>query len=294
VTTTPEATTTDTPTRRLHRRLPGARTLGDGAVIYWWAEVVFIGVYYFVYSAIRNANGNDKLEAYRNALRLIGWQQTLGLNHERMLQEWALNFRPLIIACNYFYGSLHFVVTTGVLVFMYRKFSDEYPIARNTLAIATGLALIGFTFFPLMPPRLMDHQYFLLHHVRHHFGFRDTLAQDPTFWSFKRGAVAKISNQFAAMPSVHCAWALWCAVCLVPRLKHTWAKVLAVLYPVCTVTAIVLTANHYFLDAVGGFLVLGIGFLIARLFTRAGRGAPRSGTPPAEPPPEPVAVSPSP
>ena len=59
------------------------------------------------------------------------------------------------------------------------------------------------------------------------------------------------------MPSVHCAWALWCTCALVPRVKHTWAKVLAVLYPVGTVTAIVLTANHYFLDAVGGFIVLG-------------------------------------
>jgi hypothetical protein len=57
----------------------------------------------------------------------------------------------------------------------------------------------------------------------------------------------------------------------VPRVRHTWAKALAVLYPVCTVTAIVLTGNHYFLDAVGGFIVLGVGYLLARAFTRAGR-----------------------
>src|SRR5690606_10905096 len=88
------------------------------------------------------------------------------------------------------------------------------------------------------------------------------------------GAVNKISNQFAAMPSVHCAWALWCTCALVPRVKSTWAKVLAILYPVGTVTTIVLTANHYFLDAVGGFLVLGVGYLLARLFTRAGRREP--------------------
>jgi len=86
--------------------------------------------------------------------------------------------------------------------------------------------------------------------------------------------VAKISNQFAAMPSVHCAWALWCACALVPRLRHTWGKVLAVAYPVLTVTAIVITGNHYVLDAVAGFTVLGIGFVLARGFTRAGRGEP--------------------
>ena len=88
----------------------------------------------------------------------------------------------------------------------------------------------------------------------------------------------KISNQYAAMPSVHCAWALWCACALVPRLRRTWAKILAALYPVATVTAIVLTANHYVLDAVGGFAVLGIGFLLARAFTRAGRGQPAART----------------
>jgi hypothetical protein len=74
------------------------------------------------------------------------------------------------------------------------------------------------------------------------------------------------------MPSVHCAWALWCACALVPRLKHVWAKVLAAIYPAMTVTVIVVTANHYFLDAVGGFFVFGVGYVLARIFTRAGRG----------------------
>jgi hypothetical protein len=257
-----------------YRRLPGRRLLKDGSVLYWWGEIAFIGIYYFVYSAIRNTNKSGAGEARRNAIELIDWQKALGLNHERMLQEWALNFKPLIIACNYFYGSLHFIVTSGVLIFIYRKFSDDYPIARNTLAISTGLALIGFAFFPLMPPRLMPASY----------GFVDTLDQDPAFWSFNRGAVNKISNQYAAMPSVHCAWALWCAVMLVPRLKRSWAKWLAALYPVGTITSIVLTANHYFLDVVGGFGVLGIGYVIARLLTRAGRGQP---IPPEPDPPPP-------
>ena len=102
------------------------------------------------------------------------------------------------------------------MIYLYRKWTDDYPRWRNTLGIATGLALIGFAFFPLMPPRLLDrHRTYPF--VRHNYGFVDTLAKDPTFWSFNSGAVSKISNQFAAMPSVHCAWALWCACALVPR-----------------------------------------------------------------------------
>jgi hypothetical protein len=243
--------------------LPGARVLGNGAVLYWWAEVAFIGIYYAVYSTIRNFDEGDTAVARQHALQIIDIQRFLGINVEHQLQQWALGFRPLIIACNYFYGSLHFVVTAGVLIYLYHKWRDDYPLWRNTVAVATGLALIGFVFYPLMPPRLLPH----------HYGFVDTLAQDPAFWSFNSGAVNKISNQFAAMPSVHCAWALWCACALVPRLKHVWAKVLAALYPVGTVTAIVLTANHYLLDAVGGFVVLGIGYFLARVGTRAGRRA---------------------
>ena len=102
-----------------------------------------------------------------------------------------------------------------------------------------------------MPPRLLDPR---STPSSPRYGFVDTLAKDPAFWSFNSGAVSKISNQFAAMPSVHCAWALWCACALVPRLKHVWAKVLAALYPVTTVTVIVVTANHYFLDAVARLL----------------------------------------
>mgnify|MGYP000173810184 CR=1 FL=1 len=182
--------------------------------------------------------------------------------HESCASGGAMHFKPLIVASNYFYGSLHFVVTIGVMVYLFARWSDDYPRWRNTLAISTALALIGFTFWPLMPPRLLPD----------HYGYVDTLAEYPTFWSFNSGAVNKISNQYAAMPSVHCAWALWCACVLVPRVRHQWAKWLAAAYPVATVVVIVLTGNHYVLDAVGGFAILGIGYLVAQRFTRAGRG----------------------
>ena len=256
----------ETTTAPRHRRLPGARVLRDGAALYWWVELLLAGAFYAVYSAIRNSNEGGTGAARRNAVELIGWQKTLGINHEETLQRWALHFKPLIVASNYFYGSLHFVVTVGVMIYLFRRWSNDYPLWRNTLAVTTAIALIGFMFWPLMPPRLMPESY----------GFVDTLAKYPTFWSFNSGAVSKISNQYAAMPSVHCAWALWCACVAVPRVRRAWAKVLFALYPALTVTAIVLTGNHYFLDAVGGFIVLGIAYLLARAFTRAGRSQPRS------------------
>jgi hypothetical protein len=251
------------PAERRGLPLPGGRRLRDGHHLYWWIEMFAIVAFYMVYSAIRNANEGGAADAFANARELIGWQRALGINHEEVLQDWALHFRPIIIAMNYFYGSMHFVVTGGVGIYLYRRWSNDYPLWRNTLGITTGLALIGFITWPLMPPRLLPESY----------GFVDTLARFPTFWSFNSGAVSKISNQFAAMPSVHCAWALWCACIMVPRVRQHFWKVLFALYPAMTVTAIVLTGNHYVLDAVGGFAVLGVGYVLARPFTRAGRGA---------------------
>jgi PAP2 superfamily len=266
---TPDADRSPTEEPRRRIALRGARTLRDGRRLYWWLEIVFVVAFYVVYSAIRNANDAHDAEALRHAHQVIDLQRWLGLYIEPSVQRWALHLHPLIVAANYFYGSLHFVVTGGVMVFLYRRFTNDYPRWRNTLAVATGIALIGFAFYPLMPPRLLP-----LHGYSFDgFRFVDTLAKDPAFWSFDSGAVSKISNQFAAMPSVHCAWALWCACALVPRVRHTWAKVLAALYPVATVTAIVITANHYWLDAAAGFAVFGVGYAAGRAFTRAGRTA---------------------
>jgi hypothetical protein len=221
-------------------------------------------VLYQVYSAIRNVSEGSLATAYRHARQLMEWQSALGINHEETLQDWALNSRPLIIFMNYIYGSLHFIVTAGAVIFLYRRFPGEYPRWRNTLALTTILALIGFIFWPLMPPRL-------LYTAGHgDYGFVDTLARYPTFWSFESGAINEISNQYAAMPSLHFGWSLFCAAALAPRVRRRAARVAAVLYPLLTLTAIVLTGNHFFLDAAGGAVVFLAGWWLARRFTRPG------------------------
>jgi hypothetical protein len=256
---------------RRRAKLPNPRVLSDGHVIYWWLEVMMIIAFYLVYSAIRNIHGHGTSlppHALDHANQIMSLERHLWLFHEHTMQKIALHSRPLIIGANYFYGSFHFIVTIGTGVFLFRKWSDDYPRFRNTLGIMTALALVGFTFYPLVPPRMFDG----LNHPIPNLGFIDTLAKDPAFWSFNSGGMKNISNQFAAMPSVHCAWATWCAWALFPRVKHTWAKVLAVVYPFITLTVIVITANHYILDAVGGFLIFLIGWVLSGWFTRAGRG----------------------
>lgn len=249
---------------RRRASLPGGRVLRDGHVLYWWAEILAIIVFYVVYSFVRNLHGGGfsaPPHALDHAHQIISLERRIGIYHEQTFQEWALHFRPLIIAANYFYGSFHFIVTIFTGIYLYRRWSDDYPRFRNALGIATALALIGFTLYPLTPPRMLP-------------GYVDTLLKDPAFWSFSSGNVSKVSNQFAAMPSVHICWATWCAVALAPRLKSRFWAVLAAIYPVFTLIVIVITANHYLLDALGGLAIFLIGWFASGLFTRAGRGTP--------------------
>jgi membrane-associated phospholipid phosphatase len=115
-----------------------------------------------------------------------------------------------------------------------------------------------------MPPRLLPA----------HYGFVDTLQSYGGLWSFDSGAMQKVSNQYAAMPSLHFGWSTWCAFVLVPRVRRTWLKVLCALYPVATVFAIVVTANHYWLDAAGGALILAIGMLVGTWWSGRSRAYP--------------------
>ena len=139
-------------------RSKGAKTLTGGAVIYWWFEVIAVLTYYVVYSAVRNADAAHPEVARRHALELIGWQRDLGIYHELAIHKWARGIEPLIVSANYFYGSLHFVVTIGVAVYLFAKWPDDYPRWRNTLAISTAIALIAIVCAwnaPLVPALLV-------------------------------------------------------------------------------------------------------------------------------------------
>ncbi|MCD9624773.1 phosphatase PAP2 family protein [Rhabdothermincola salaria] len=253
-----------------------ARRLSDGSSLAWWRELLLVGVLYLVYETARNLSTSTPERAFDNARRVIDWQRAVNLWHELPAQEWALQYTPMIVAANYFYGSAYIVVTVLGLVFLYRMYPDDYPLWRNTLAIGTLLGLVGFATFPLMPPRLLDE-----FAGGQPFGFVDTLISYPTFWSFDSAALQAVSNQYAAMPSLHCGWAFWAMWVFWPRVRTWWGKALAVAYPAATIYVVVITANHYLLDAAGGLVVFAVAYAIARGVTRAGRR-------PAVPAPEPV------
>ena len=218
----------------------------------WVREVVMAVVFYGLYTLSRDLQGSATVSyahALTNAEWVISVERHLGILHEAAIQQALIGHRILIETANVFYGSLHMVITVIVLVVMFRRDRVTYRRARNALAVITGLALVGFVAFPTVPPRLLPST----------FGLVDTLARFGTLWWFDSGAVAKLSNQYAAMPSLHCAWALWCAISLASVLHHRTARVAVYLYPLLTLTVVVATANHFILDAVAGGAIVAVG-----------------------------------
>jgi len=254
------------------------RILRDGSTLFWGKELLIVGALYLVYESVRNLSEGKPAEAFANALRVIDWQERLGIAHERAIQDWVLNYEPLVVVSNYYYGSAYIVFTVLALIVLYRRFPNDYPLWRNTLAVGTMLGLVGFATFPLMPPRLLD----VMGDGRV-FGYVDTLVRYPTFWSFESSTMKTISNQFAAMPSLHCGWAFWAVAALWGRVRTWWMRVAVASYPVATIFVVVATANHYFLDAVGGAVIFAAGYLASRTFTRAGRAPAPPGPAPATP-----------
>jgi hypothetical protein len=222
----------------------------------WWQEVLFIGVVYELYSLVRNAVPEHTVAAHHRATDIVSAERFLHVDVEKSLNSFVAHTHWLAYASNYYYATLHFIVTIGVLVWLYRRHPLRYRSLRTVIMATNVVALAGFYTYALAPPRMLSAD-----------GFVDTVVHFHTWGSWGSSGVDSASNQYAAMPSLHIAWALWCALVLVTLARRRWVKVLACAYPVVTLFVIVGTANHYVLDAVGGVTVLGLGFGVQRLLT---------------------------
>ncbi|MDD1062275.1 phosphatase PAP2 family protein [Streptomyces cocklensis] len=217
-----------------------------------WFEIMLIGVSYYLYSQIRNAVPEQQTAALRHADAIWTLEHHLGLAVERGVNHGVNSVTWLIVGMNYYYATLHFIVTVGVLIWLYICHPGRYGPARLVVFMTTWLALIGFWAYPLAPPRLMTGG-----------GFVDTVMLHHTWGSLSQGDLAQVSNQYAAMPSMHIGWSLWCGITIVTLAKPLWARILGALYPVATLLVIVSTGNHFWMDAVGGALCLAIGYAVA-------------------------------
>lgn len=224
------------------------------------AELLFIIPAYTAYQFVRGAVHGEAGTAFDNANRLIRIEQRLGIFHEANLQQLILPKAWMVDFFNYLYIWGHLPVIIGVALWLYIRHRENYSLMRNAFLISGLIALIGFSTVPLAPPRYMPE-----------FGFTDTIIHAQSYYAFQN---PKIVNQYAAMPSLHFGWDMLVAIAVGFNTRVRAVKVVAVVMPVVMLGGIVLTANHYFLDAAAGALVAGIGlgiaFGIRRLTPRTG------------------------
>ncbi|MFG2646711.1 bifunctional glycosyltransferase 87/phosphatase PAP2 family protein [Streptomyces sp. NPDC048436] len=220
-------------------------------------ELLLIRVGYSAYQQARLAatggtNSGGRATAEHHGDQIYSIERFLHIDIEHWVNHAVVKVDWLEEFFNFYYTSFHFVVPLSVLAVLYLRRPADYRWARSALGFATLLALVGFWLYPLAPPRLMPG-----------LGFIDTVHGVQDFSQPDYGTLTALTNQYAAMPSLHFGWSLWCGVVIVIFAPKWWMKALGLLHPLFTVSAIVATGNHWVMDAVGGATVVGAGFGLA-------------------------------
>ncbi|MFG2309751.1 bifunctional glycosyltransferase 87/phosphatase PAP2 family protein [Streptomyces sp. NPDC048566] len=231
-------------------------------------ELLLIRVGYSAYQQVRLAatggtNAGGRATAERHGDRILAVERFLGIDIERGVNRTVSTIGFLRDFFDFYYASFHFLVPLAVLAVLYVRRPADYRWARSALGFATLLALVGFWLYPLAPPRLMPG-----------LGVIDTVHGVQDFSKPDYGTLTALTNQYAAMPSLHFGWSLWCGLVVAVLARRWWVKALGLLHPLFTVSAIVATGNHWVLDAVGGAAVVAAGFGLTHLLQ-----GPRARTP---------------
>lgn len=223
-------------------------------------ELLLLRVVYAAYQQVRLAatggsNSKGRATAEQHGHLVLDLERFLHIDIEHAVNHAVAKIDWLRDFFGFYYESFHFVVPLTILGVLYWRRPVDYRWARASLGFATFLALIGFWLFPLAPPRLMPT-----------LGMIDTVHGVQDFSKPDYGTLTALTNQYAAMPSLHFGWALWCGIVIVLLAPKWWMKALGLLHPFFTVSAIVATGNHWVLDAVGGAVVVAAGFGLSYLF----------------------------
>jgi hypothetical protein len=200
-------------------------------------EIAVILVLFMAYKAGRLAVAGDRDAATANAHTVWSLERRLHLPSEQLVQSVLLHSEVVTRLANEFYAFVHFPATAVFLLWMWLWRPSAYLGARRALAVVTALALVIHLTFPLAPPRLVPA-----------LGLVDTAALvGPAVYGDPR--TDTLTNQLAAMPSLHIGWALVIAITLIRCTRSRWRWLWA-LHPTVTTVVVVATANHYWADGV--------------------------------------------
>jgi hypothetical protein len=230
------------------RRMPIARFAPDAVVL----TLLYAG-----YTLVRNRVRGMQHLAVARGRAVLRLEARLHVAPEHRLNH-ALAVHPaLATVADYYYSLAHFAVTVVVLAVLYWRRPDRARVLAAVWYLGNLLGLVGFWVYALAPPRLLPGA-----------GFIDTVVQFHTWGSWASPSVAASSNQYAAMPSLHTAWAAWAAVAVFSITRRWWVRLLALAYPAATILVVLATANHYLLDVVAGLGVVAAAMAVVTVSAR--------------------------
>jgi PAP2 superfamily protein len=209
------------------------------------------------YEAARLAMNPNWTQAFANARRVVSLEQVLGLAWEQSLQRAFLALPDVVGALNVFYFVGHFVITGIFFLWLYHRSRDGFRSFRDGFLVATAIAVAIHWLFPTAPPRLAG------------VGLEDTLLVVSGI-DIGSPTSSALSNPVAAVPSLHAAYAVGVGIGLILYGRRLVVRIAGVVYPPLVVLTIIVTGNHFLLDAVAGIAVLAAGFGVVRLARRAG------------------------
>jgi hypothetical protein len=248
------------------RRLE-ARVLPHGWIDVFRQIALLVGAY-FAYGLVRGLVEGRATAAFQHARELVHLERTLHFFVEPSVQAWASGSHVVMEVSSWLYVNAQGPITIAALLFLYFRRNSSFYFVRNMLLVAMGLALIGYLVFPTAPPRFLPEQ-----------GFIDTVERlTPVKISEKGGFMNVLFNEYAAVPSMHVAFALMIGWPVARLVRSSAARVVWLVYPLIMVFVIVVTANHFIVDALLGAVTAGISAYAARWLGRARPAAWRFGS----------------
>lgn len=223
-------------------------------------EVVVLALFALAYGGVRALTEGSTWEAVRNAERVLHAEKAVGLAWEEAVQASTLGSDTAVAVANwvYIWGYFPYIITAAVFIWLQRR--DRYVVLRNAVLISGVIGLVAFALFPTAPPRLTG-------------GFVDTILEGSR--SYRVIQPPELTNQYAAMPSLHVGWSLLVGITLASILRRPALRALALALPAAMVFAVVATANHFVLDVAAGILVVLVALWISAVWL------PRLSNPPA-------------
>jgi hypothetical protein len=223
-------------------------------------EALILIAAYLAYEAVRRFLTPDAGEAITRALGLIHLEQRLGIFFEPDLQQSVIGQTWLITMANWIYVWGYLPVISGAAVYLYVAHRSSYMRYRNAFLLSGMIGLVIFATLPVAPPRMFPQ-----------FGFIDTVRDGSNVYRAFEGS--DLVNQFAAVPSFHFGWILLVGVALFQTSRRFAVRAAAVAMPLVMLSAILLTANHYLIDALAGGATVLAALAVVLLAERAlGRG----------------------